>query len=56
MASLKQRRNLRLMAHLTGTVAPEVASLDAKTADVLWGQRWSLWMDQQRALAKAQLF
>ena len=53
-ANLKQKRNIRLLSHMTSTAVPD--NLDLLTqpeADRLWASRWSTWMDQQRMAAAA---
>ena len=55
VASLKQKRNVRLLAHLTGSDAPDLERLTAAQADREWGALFSKWMAQQRSKAKAEL-
>ena len=51
VANLKQKHNIRLLAHLTGSDEPDVERMSAARADREWGALFSKWMDQQRAKA-----
>ena len=49
VASLKQRRNLRLLSHMTGSPEPDIDAMDVHQATRAMGGLWALWNQQQRA-------